>query len=206
MEGSRKIALANAEIVITADGLGVIVDGVTHEARRAVSCLVEPKSGDRAIVARFGGKAFVLHVLQTSDGPVTLSSDRHLDVEIANGSFKVDARRVDLASGGPVRLAAGAMRARARTLRAGVAEAWLVARDLAASVDEIKSVGRLVERVAESTRRRFGRSIRRVEEDDRLEAGRVDITAKHEITLEAHDATITADTLTKADAKQVQVG
>ncbi|HVY45111.1 MAG TPA: DUF3540 domain-containing protein, partial [Minicystis sp.] len=186
-------------------GTTIRVDGELRAARRAVSCLVEPAEGARAVAAIVGDAAYLLHVVDAPASGVTLSSDRDVELRVGGG-FDVRARAVDLASGAALRLAARGAAVTAASARAGFATAAVVAVRLGVDAERIESLAGDVERVAERTLLRVKRLLRRVDGVDELSAGRVDVVARRAATLNAAAAAITADVLVKGDAKQIQVG
>ncbi|HEY4118714.1 MAG TPA: DUF3540 domain-containing protein [Byssovorax sp.] len=200
------VGLVVGEIVSSGDGALVVrVDGAARAASRAVSCLVAPEVGDRAVIAAVGARWFVLHVLD-AHAVTTLSLDR--DVELRAGErLRIEAEHgVDLSSPSLVRVAAEELSIRASRARAGLAEGVLVARRYLAEVTRLELAGGDVDRIADRIIRRAKRVIRRVDGPEEVEAGEIDVVAARELTLESNDAAVSAETLVKADAKQVQVG
>ena len=169
------------------DGVQVAADGGSvFQARRALSCLVDPEPGDRVLVARSraGAEAYVLAVLEREgDAAVSLVSPRATELRSV-GPLTIVAPEATIAT--PV-----------FSLQSAVAHlhATRVASVLGA-VDVI--VDRLVQRAKQV--------FRVVEELDHLRAGQVDYEAKGTLSLHAENTTMTAEGLVKVDGEQIQLG
>ncbi len=172
-------------------------------ARRAVSCLVEPRPADEVLLACFeDGSTFILAVLsrERDDRSVTLSARGSIAIRSGEGSISLCAPEdITVATAGTVGLAAAKVDAAAP--RADLAfDALLITSDrttLAAGV---------IETVAETLSERFKTARRVVEEVDQLRARFVDVVAKTAYRLHARAAVMTADDLVKVDSEQIHLG
>ncbi|MCA9630103.1 MAG: DUF3540 domain-containing protein [Myxococcales bacterium] len=174
-------------------------------ARRALSCLVEPRAGDQVLVASQGLQHYVLAVLErASTQPVELAVEQDLVVTSRAGALELRARRVDVEAGETevrtARFSLTAARAEAFTQAlswfGGLAE--LNARKLRTIAEVAESV---VDRVSQS----FGRVYRKVEDFEQVQAGRIDQRAEL-MNLRGKNAMLTAEQLVKLDADQVHLG
>lgn len=165
------------------------------EARRAVSCLVAPEEGDRVLVFEPGSASpYVLAVLERPEGgPVRLTAEGDLAVEVGSGGFAVRAAGgLELVSEGELTLGADGLRVHVREARLSTGAVTLLA-------------GR-VESVLESLSLSVRRAFRRVEEIDHLRAGAIDYAAEGLTRVHGEHTVLTARQLLKSDAPQIHVG
>lgn len=83
------------------DRITIACDGATFTARRAVSCLVEPRVGDHVLFAgRLSGDLYVLAVLERNEGAeVVMRVAGDLTLKVDHGRFAVAADEgVDIVS------------------------------------------------------------------------------------------------------------
>jgi hypothetical protein len=177
------------------------------EARRARSCLVEPRPGDEALLCIAGSAVYVLAILEGAEAPTTLAVDGDLSIKLGSGRLSLAAQDgVAVVSGKDVSVAAPEISVHATVGRAVFDRlGWLAsavegeverARLLAGSLDRV--VGRITERVK--------RVYRKVEELDHLQAESVDWEARKNIAIHCDNALLTADKLVKLDGDQIHLG
>jgi hypothetical protein len=197
--------------VVALDGARVVVrlDGAAIVAERAVSCLVEPRVGDRVLLASGEGREhYVLAVLRREGASdVDVSAPGDLRVSLRAGRFEVDASEgVRIASREEVAVVAKEVRVEGIGARVAVERISALASVLEAHLGEVRTVAVSVDAVAERFVQRMKHALRFVEETDRTEAGEIAFRASGTITVEAHDAVVRADELVKIDGEQVHVG
>ncbi|WP_437514945.1 DUF3540 domain-containing protein [Sorangium sp. So ce1099] len=179
------------------------------DARRAVSCLVEPAAGDRVLLAtEEGGDAFVLAVLERPEGaPTILAVDGDLELRAQRGKVTVAAQLgVDVAAGAPIRVAAPAVDVTAVEGRLAVQVLDVFGAVVKAELGKVKTLARSVDAVFERLSQRVRRSYRTVEEIDQVRARQIDYEAQGNARLHGENALVTAEVLAKVNGAQVHLG
>lgn len=184
--------------------------GADHDAARAVSCLVDPRLGDRVLVAVGPGEAFVLAVLHREDVEaegVELSAPGDLTLKAPGGSFRVAAAEaIELAANGRVSLTSPTLSVNANEGSVAVRALTFVGDKLHADLDSVKTVARHVDSLLDRFSQRVRRSFRFVEETDTVQAEAIDQTVRETWHLRARHAITHTEKLVKVDAEQIQLG
>jgi hypothetical protein len=183
--------------VLAAEGdtLRVRAGACDYDAKRAVSCLVEPVADDIVLVALApNGAAYVLAVLEREEGArATLSTDGDLEIRQRHGRVTIAAQEgIDL-------IAAKAVSVIGHELQVNVAEGSLVGRSL-------KVLAHTLDSVLERLSSRVKHAHRTVEETDTLRAERIDYSATSTMSLHGENAIVTAEQLVKVDGAQIHLG
>jgi hypothetical protein len=187
----------------------VSLDGGTVEAKRAMSCMLDPAAGDRVLVALIGdGSAYVLAVLEREgDAPGTMSLDRDLTVELPEGRLSViTGQGVAMASAGDVSVVAPSVNVKAVDGQLGVDRLVVAGRHLLAEFANVKVAAQVIDSVADRVRQSVKRAYRIVSELDQLKAQRVDWKAEKTMHLHGENTVVTADGLVKVDGEHIHMG
>ena len=185
----------------------VLVEGREVRARRAVSCLVEPRADDHVLVAKRGWTGHVIAVLEREEGTATLVVDGDLDVSVPNGKLRMVARDgVDLVSPSDVQVLANALSWHANQLKVSATEVVAIASQVLADVATTKLKGGVLDRVFDRVSERVKRSYRTVEELDQVRAKQVDYQASETMSLRSENMVATAKELVKVDGEQIHFG
>lgn len=201
--------LAHARVVLTeGERFSLALEGGGERlARRAASCLLVPRPGDRVLVD-LGAEAFVLAVLEQGgerpaevlfEGDATIRSRTgRIDVDAPEGlrvstrrTFEVVSRAVAIASG-KAELVLGEVSAVAAIARASFDDAGLVARTF--------------DVVAERITERAERVFRFVSEMDQLRARHFDYRAEHSAQIKGENTVVVARQVARVDGAQVHIG
>lgn len=191
------------------DRLRVATPAGKRDARRAVSCLVAPVTGDEVIVATSArGRTWVLAVLERTEGAgATLTADGDLDVRLPAGRFAVAAAEgVALTSTETVSVTSRSVEVRALDGRVVIDRLTHFGRYLQAEVGKIKTVASTLDAVVERLSQRVKRSYRTVEQYDQVRARQIDYRAERTMNLRSENAVVTAEHLVKLDGEQIHVG
>lgn len=178
-------------------------------ARRAVSCLVEPEEGDRVLVAEVDAEEFwLLAVLERDRGAaVRLCAEGDLEVRLSQGRFSVAAQGgIDLATGGDVAVAAGAVDVHTDRARVTAGALEYLGATLSAEVERMKVFAVRCEEMYETWSQRVKRSYRTVSERDQLRAEQIDYAARENLSLRGENTVVTARELVKLDGEQIHLG
>jgi hypothetical protein len=180
------------EVEHAADGaLVVSTGGGLTRARLALSCLVQPACGDRVLLERCAGEAYVLAVLERrSPAPLVIELRRPLT----------------LAVDGELALAAHAVRVRGEAVEIAGGRVRLVATTLSWLAETLETAARLVTQVAERWSTRARSHDRHVEELELARVGHLDLRAEHLINVTATHTILSSRELAKIDGRQIQVG
>lgn len=172
-------------------------------ARRAVSCLVEPRPADVVLLACFADdSAFVLAVLSRDreDQSVTLSACGSISMRSRQGGISLTAPE------GITVATAGALGVAAARVDAVAPRADLGFDQLRVTTARTTHVASVIETVADTLSERLKSARRVVEEVDQLRARFVDVVARTAYRLHARAAVMTADELVKVDSEQIHLG
>jgi Protein of unknown function (DUF3540) len=177
------------------------------EARRAVSCLVEPAAGDRVLVA-LSDESFVLAVLVRGERRgVTLSVDGDVTLRARGGKLGVVADgAVTLASGARVEINAPELEVRAMKTSFFSASLSYVGRALDAEVGRLKLVAETVDRTIDRVSERLKRSFRTIEQIERVRAKELDVDVEGNVNVHADNTIMNAEKLVKVDGEQIHLG
>ena len=180
----------------------------TCQARRAKSCLVAPEIGDTVLCASGPEGAFVLAVLQGSEGaPTRLATDGDLRIESSNGRVAVSSPEgVDLVSGGAVALTSAEVHVRAGKGSVAVEQLGFFGKLVQAQVTKVALAAEEVDSTLTRLSQRAKRVFRFVEEIDQTRAGTVDMRAQNLVGIRGENAVISARVLAKIDGEQIHLG
>jgi predicted RecB family endonuclease len=181
-----------------------------YPAVRAASCLLDPREGDRVLVAvEAQGKAYVLAVLERAeaDTPTAIEVTGDLTLTSREGRVSIGGSAgVDLVSGSDLALAAAELSLRASTATLVVDALRVLGKSARAEIDRITVAATSVDSVLERLSQRVKRAYRFVEEREQVRAGSLDLAATHAVTITADNAVVTAKELVKVDGGQIQLG
>ena len=178
-------------------------------ARRATSCLVEPRIDDFVLVAGApSGAAWVLAVLEREAGAgASLACDGDLEIKVPEGRVRVASKEgIDLVSQKDVSVLADGVRVHAATGSVVMDSLSYLGGLVRSEIGKLRHEGGIVERVVERVSERVKRSFRKVEEVDQVRAERIDYSAKQVMSLRAENAIVTAEELVKMDGEQIHLG
>ncbi len=180
----------------------------SRQARRAVSCLVEPEVDDRVLVAVEGGSAWVLAVLERRAGaPLSLGAEGDVTFRLQNGAFAVAAQEgISLATAGDATVVAAGLHVDAAEGSMRVERMSYLGQFLRGEVERIQLVAGALDAFLERLVQKVKRSFRTVTEIDQLRAGQIDYTAEQNARIHAENAVVTAQKLVKIDGQQIHVG
>ena len=191
------------------DGLLLVEAGAARlQARRAVSCLVEPEPGDLVLLGGDAARPFVIAVLERrGDAPVRMAVRGDAELVARGGRLRLMGEAgVDAASPGAVSLSGAEVAVTARSGRFLIDQVVHVGTSLRAHVAQLKLVGDALETVVRRVMARMTRSTRIVEEIDQLRSGSIDHRAEETLRMHARNSVITASNLAKVDGGQIHLG
>lgn len=189
------------EIVVSEAG------GRSTRARRAASCLLAPRPGDRVLLARVDGEAFVLAVLEREDLACELEVDGDLTLRSRGGAVTIEGER-GLRLRTPAALSAAGQTLSFVAQRASWAgeQLHLLADQVSVEAGRIRQVADFSERVVESVKETLGSSFRTIREAEHVQAGSLTLSLRKLLRAHADTAVVTAKKLAKIDAEQIHLG
>lgn len=180
------------------------------QAKRAVSCLVEPLEGDFVLMAgEPRGGAYILSVLERGGETRTtsISCEGDLDIKVPGGKVRIASQEgIDLLSPKHVSVSAGELSLHARTASFVLEQLSYLGSLAVGELEKLKVKSGIIETVAERVSSRLKRSFRTVEEVEQLKAERIDYAANQTMTLRAENTIVTAKELVKMDGEQIHMG
>lgn len=200
--------------------IGTVIGGEKHsmlirsdmgvyQARRAVSCLIEPETGDRVLFCiPYSSAGYILAVLERkADNAATISVDGDLNLRLDKGGLSVTAQSgVALASQRKISLLSSELDVNAVTGNLTVQQMTFTGGLLQAYLEKIKLFASSLDSVLERLHQRVKRSYRFVEETDQVRAQNIDHRAEKLLNLRGKNAVINARELIKLDGEQIHVG
>lgn len=176
---------------------------------RAVSCLVEPREGDRvAVFADASGAAYVLAVLERADGaPVDLVVDGDASLKARGGALRLQGPRgVHLESAAEVTAVTGRFRLVAERAELATQRVLAVGQVVEAQVRKVTVFSKTLDRFVDHVIERCRTSVRVVDESDTVRAKRIDLKADELLAVRGENAVVTAEELVKVDGRQIHFG
>jgi hypothetical protein len=197
-------------VVSTAErALQVAVAGVTHEARRAASCLLEPEVGDLVLVTLVPGRGcYVLAVLERQDtGHARLVHEGDLELQLPTGRLSMTAAQgMSVVSGKEVSCVTSSVRLHAAEADLFLERTSFLGRLARVEVESLKMLGRFFDSVIERLSQRVQRSYRKIEGMEQVRAEQLDYVAEKNVSVRGHNTLVTAEQLVKLDGEQVHLG
>lgn len=188
--------------------LTVRAESGDYRAKRAVSCLVEPRPEDFVLLSVVGKSAYVLAVLEREEGAkTTLKVDGDLEIQLARGRFAVAAQEgVDLVSAKDVAITSGGVSVNATDGNVVIQRLSFLGSLVRAEVEKVKLLAGSLDSALDRISQRVKRSYRTVDEVDQVRAERIDYASKKNMTLRGQNALISAEELVKVDGDQIHLG
>ncbi|WP_437736666.1 DUF3540 domain-containing protein [Sorangium sp. So ce1335] len=196
-------------VVRAAAGAFVVASGAAElEARRAVSCMVEPEADDVVLVSVLPGRgAYILAVLERHGSDVSVVLEGDLRVKLPSGRFVVGAAEgVTFASAKEVGVVAGEVKVNARQGSILVESLSYLGTAVQAEIEKARVKAAAFDASVERIVQRVKRAYRFVEEFEQLRAERVDYVAKKNMSLRGENTLVTAEELVKLDGAQIHLG
>lgn len=161
-------------------------------ARRAASCLLLARPGDRVLVS--GPNASALYVI------AVLETARTRPCQLVLG------QDAEISVNGKLSLTTDELVVRARRATTVIDQLCSFGRELSASIGRIKLVGNLLETFFDRVGHFASHSVRTVEGVDQVRSGTIDYRAAQSLSLHGSEIIATARTLVKVDGGQIHIG
>ena len=193
------VAAAGRYLVATADG--------QLEARRAASCLVEPTTGDRVLVAEADGAVFLLAVLVRDEHVAArVELPGGLELRAPGGRLSLAGAEVELTASTSATITSPTLDISAMQGKFFVDKLAVIGARIDAEIGKVALVADTIDTVADRLRQSLKRCYRFVKGLDQLRAGTLDAKVEGYARVHAHDQVMTADKLVKIDGEQIHMG
>ena len=178
------------------------------EARRAVSCVIEPLLGDRVLLSIHEADCHVLAILdRESEEPTRIVADGDLEIRAAAGTVTIASEEgVRVVSPGETTIASGSVHIAASEASLAVGTLTYVGEQVAAQIDRVKTVSRELESVADRWVQRLGRAYRFITESEQVRANYLEYSATAAVNVKAKATIVTGGELAKIDGSQIHLG
>ncbi len=179
------------------------------DARRAVSCLVEPQTGDRVLLSRAGDDVcFILGILERPQAvPTTLSFIGDTHIKTHDGRLQITAGEgLGIGSARDISLAAGRCELIAGEAQFQVGRAAVSGASAEIQWEKLRIIAGAIDTIADRVSQRLKRCYRWVEDIDQLKAGQLFYLVKNVLTLRSKHSTMTAKGEMKIDGERVHMG
>lgn len=186
----------------------VLMEGERVTARRARSCLLEPRPSDLVIIARTGqGRShWVLAVLDRPGDDATLAFDGDVTIKSPGAVTVASGEATNLYSRGALGVAVDEVQLTANAVEASVDRASWIGRVITSRVDAVKTLATFVDRVATRVSERAQRVYRTTEQSELVKVGQLDIRADDSITAQSKNTVLSAEQLMKLNGDQIHLG
>lgn len=206
--GLRGATTAEVLMRMGEDLLLVETGALRVQARRALSCLIEPEPGDTVLLVGDAQSPFVFGVLERrGDKPVRMVVSGEAEIHATGGRLSLSGEQgLILSSPAKVEISAPEVSVIGRAARFVLHEVTHVGRSIASHVGRLKVVGETLETMMRQVMSRSQRSFTMVEETDIRRSGDIDHRAEGTLHLSGQNAIVTATTIAKVDAGQIHLG
>lgn len=194
---------------VDGDTLTILGKNGPATVTRAVSCSIDPRPGDRVLVADLqNDDRFVIAILERPKSTalkMTLPGD--LTIATPSGRLCLAAQEgVDVVSARDIALTSSDFSLRAKNGEIFLDRISLLAKDVLAEVEKVKNFIGLFDSVVERITQKVKRSYRRVEEIDIVRSEQIDYRSAKNMSLRGRNTLFTAEELVKIDGDQIHLG
>lgn len=204
------VVLEYGKVTAAAGGFYTVeADAETLEARRAVSCLVEPLPGDTVVTSQApSGHCYILGILEReAEATTRLAFEGDVTLESQEGRLRITGREgIDLVSTGQTALVSRRLAVHSGEAEVNVPSMSYLGTLLQAQVETVKLFGRACDSVFERVSQRVRRCYRWVEELDQLKAGQLSYLVKKLMSLRGKYSVITAEEDVRIDGDKILMG
>lgn len=180
-------------------------------ARRASSCLMQPRPGDRVLVSRDAdGAGYVLSVLEQAEGherETRLVVDGDLSIHARHGDLSLTAdRNATLAAEDALALASKKISVHAGLGEIVIERLSVAGKALQIRIRRIRTVASSVEQTVRRLTQRLQDSFRYVEDQDEVQCGSARYLVEDSLTMQSRNAVHMAEEVVTINAEQVHLG
>jgi len=204
--------LENGQVIAGKDGRFIVQTAYGPiQASLAVSCLVQPRAGDRTLLSTDGeGDCFILSVLKRGESKevhTELVFDGQVDLHVRDGGLSLTTDRdISLASREKLAFASKKISAHADKGEAVIERMSFVGKALHSQVKRVMTVANTVEHIFRRFTQRLEDSFRFVKDHEEVQTGNTRYLVEDTLTLHAKNANHMAEELVTINAEQIHLG
>lgn len=195
-------------VIISNDAgeFSLLVKGVTATARKAVSCLVEPREGDKVLCYFDELGSYILSVLESEARDNThIKIDGSLLFETENDIAFVS-ENLNLVSRSSTNMLSDKVNITSNAATFLFDDIKLHSKKSISNIDHHQLVSKTTETVADTSTQRFNNSFRFIECLDQLNAGNLMQSVKNLFSTRSKQAVMLADQDVKIDGERIHMG
>jgi hypothetical protein len=188
----------------------VIIDchGSVVSARKAYSCLIVPRVGDRVMVNSVEGDYFILAILERpGHQDMTLEFPSSVQMDVKAGGIGIAAsENIDVLTSSSCNLMANDLNFSSLSMKLQTGTLTSQTQKIEAHTRDIHLFAEMLNTVAERVTQRAGMVVRWVETMETLNIGNLIQKIRHNYTTHADQAVITAKSDMRIDAERIHMG
>jgi hypothetical protein len=199
--------------IVAGDAERFIVQGTCGpvQAVAAASCLIQPKAGDKVLIATDGaGESYILSVLKQADNKAARTRivfDGQVDLVVNGGGLSLTADAdLSLAANEKMAFSSGKISVHAGSGEAVIERICLVAKVFQGQVKRIKMVANTVENTFRRLTQRLQDAFRFVQDHEEIQTGSTRYLVEDTLTINARNAVHMAEEIVTINAEQVHLG
>ncbi|RKP52333.1 DUF3540 domain-containing protein [Trinickia fusca] len=200
--------VADVVDVLPDDVFVVACEGAKLRCRRAFSCLVEPRIGDRVVISSVDRRAvYVTSILERSNadgvyirvrGDLVLDATQNVYLKSGDALCLTSHKQLSIETKQLTMSSLDASLSSDRTT--------LTSTELRGRLGKVRVIGKVLEMVMDHIAQSCRSSFRSVETVEHLRASHIDHAASGNMRLHAKNTVLTAEHLSKIDAGQIHLG
>ncbi len=178
-------------------------------AKQAVSCLIEPRVGDKVLLAfNSNDISFILAILKRDTvEPYTLQFDRDIQIKVTQGRLALASKNgIDIASENDIRLMSSNINMHAKHGELSIDSLSYIGTILQTQINRIRLFSDIVDSVIGRFTQKIKRSYRFIEESEQVKAERINYDVSNLYSVKGKYTIVTAEKDIKIDGESIHVG
>lgn len=184
-------------------------EGITANARLAVSCLIEPAIHDRVVIEKQDGEsAYITAILERKSEvvPEIIMQDG-LQLSVKGSGLKIVSEKgVELSSLNAISIVSEKLELRAEEGSIFIANLSYLGGYLMGKIEKVTILGTVMDSIISRVTQKFKSSHRIIDEMDYVKSRHMDYQASHNMRLHGKNTLLTAKELVKVDGDQIHLG
>lgn len=180
-----------------------------YVAKKAVSCLIQPRKGARVlIVTDMSGECYILSVLEHGiDKKSSIQIDGDAELITKNGRLQIAAQKgIDLATVGNIGLVSSGLKVHSNRAEVSISRLFYLGSFVFGQIGKIKVLASTMESAIKRLTQKIGCSYRTVEDLDQVKAGKLEYRAEKLMALRGKYSMFTAEEDVRIDGERIHLG
>jgi len=180
-----------------------------YVAKKAVSCLLEPRMGARVLlVGDATGECYILSVLEHGiDKKSSIQFDGDAEVVTRNGRLQIAAQKgIDLATVDNIGLVSSGLNVHSNGAEVSISRLSYRGSSMFAQIGKIKVLAATIESAARRLTQKIKQSYRTVEDLDQVKAGKLEYRAEKLMAFRGKYSMFTAEEDVRIDGERIHLG